>query len=197
MFLALGDKKFSGGGQKIKTVRQYRKEAALRDDEAIQKAVYEVEHQRFAQYPDWCKDADALYMKDKGLAYHEEEEGFKGLKGCFMMLARHELNEFRRATSNKMADGTGKVIRVYGNKQLSNECGGCFQPSFVVAKGGRAGTKNKLVQAPMDLTGDNDENKKRVRDLERLVAEQLVEINKLKKVRPALNLLIDHTVCIT
>jgi hypothetical protein len=111
-YLALGDKTFSEGGKKISTMKLYRKEAALLYDEVIQKAVCEVEYHTFSQDPEWCKDVEASYTKDNGLAYHEEEEGFQGMKGCFMMLASDELHEFRRASSTKTADGTGNVIRV-------------------------------------------------------------------------------------
>jgi hypothetical protein len=192
VFLALGDKKFSDGGQKLIIARQYRKETALRDDEATHKVSYEVEHQRLAQDPDWCKDAEASYMKTNGLAYPKYEDGFTGTKRCFQMLASHELNEFHPATITKIADGTGKVILVYGNKQWSNECGGCFKLSFVVAKGGKPGIIDKHDRAPMELADNNESNKKRVRNLERLVTEQHSEINKLKKVSLALELIIFH-----
>jgi hypothetical protein len=51
-------------------------------------------------------------MRDAGLAYIKQEEGFKGTKGCFEMMASYEPNEFRFATSLNMAVSTGKIIRV-------------------------------------------------------------------------------------
>jgi hypothetical protein len=92
LLLERGDKRFSDGGLKIKTVSQYRKEAVLRDDEQVYQAVYEVEHHRFGEDPLWRHDAEASYMRDAGLAYIKQEEGFKGMRGCFEMMASHDLN---------------------------------------------------------------------------------------------------------
>jgi hypothetical protein len=133
-------------------------------------------------------------MKTNGLVYHEDEEGFTGIHGCFQMLASYELNEFCRATSTKtkMADGTGNATRAYGTELFSNGYGGCFQSLFVVEIGCRLGRRYTRDRAPLDLTGNDEENKKRVHDLERLATEQRSEINKLKKVSAALELLIFH-----